>query len=199
MEKPCNIALLRPGGTGWLDFSAEESKDLDDSTTYYQACYDEWLEEYRERLAEVANAVEVPIAVEERQLFLDNGTPGKHFRNTLDDFDVITTLDPSQKMKGMIAGYMHNSPGHRVVLAFSSQEELENEYQNLGAMKTPCFRLIVEELREGIIYVGETRQLEQCNLPRCFGFYYKDEKNMNTALQRALLFHQGKPIPENNN
>ncbi|MCK5018332.1 MAG: hypothetical protein KAS32_14840 [Candidatus Peribacteraceae bacterium] len=187
-NSPCNIGLLRPAETGLLRYfeSQEPNDDIENSIDKYNPFFDEWIDEFRDAILVIADEQKKPIDLEEIQIHSDDGLIGSKRRRNIKEKDALVTLDPQIQTWALISGFMHNKPMRRTIVAFSSHEEFERTFHILGAMKIMTLRPILKKYRDSIIIV--LTDCEKVGIPRCFGFYYKNDKGMNDSINGMLNF-----------
>lgn len=147
---------------------------------------------YRERFAEIGEEEGVPLEVKELQLHEEAPLPGRRNRTELSrEADIITTIDPSERLAAFVLGTVSQQPHMRSVFAYSSQEALEDAYQALGTAKVPV--LITREVRMGLIILLE-RNTSLRMVPKMFGFVYRNEDQLSHAVRQALRYPNCKDV-----
>jgi|GEM_PF-6487169 len=153
---------------------------------------DEWCDQYRRRIEEIADEKGVPLTIQDHQLIDENGVPSTRTRRQIrHEADIITTVDPSPQLASFVIGTVTQNPQARSVFAYSTRDGLEDAFEVIGTAKTPI--LITHEVRRGMIILLE-REVSLRMLPKAFAFLYRDEGQMDAALSQAFLYPDCKDI-----
>lgn len=188
-QKPCTVALLRPPETSWMAY-AEQERERDetymgDGEDKYVPAIDDWIDDYRLRLMELADDLRIRCRVEEHQM---HGVE-LHGRRSqfVEEAQILTTIDPSPKFCWYMRDIMKKDPDKRAAIAFSSSDLRDRLLNVIAGARAQIFvRGWTSRAESNVLVPSET--IKQRTIRRMIPFLAHDEEQMQEACTQAFLY-----------
>src|SRR3989339_664819 len=188
-QKPCTIALLRPPETSWIAY-AEQMRERDgmyvgDGKDKYVPATDDWIDEYRLRLMELADDLKIRCKVEEHQMHGEE----LHGRRSqfVEEAVILTPLDPSPNFCWFMRDIMKRDTDKRAVVAFSSSDLRDRLLNVIAGARAQMFeRGWTSHPGSNVLFLSDT--IKRRMIRRMIPFLAHDEKQMRNACRQAFLY-----------
>lgn len=188
-SRQVSVAILKPFETTWDGFLADVdrlARGVDDGENTYDESLDEEIEMMKRTFIEVAESLSVPIEIDDfemqRRRFpnpLPEKLPAPQFSSKRSKFiessHVIATIDPPPALMGYMMECVRANPLLRLLLNFTRRETLDDLQGFLSNVQTP------------IPVKTETGTTVKA-VPRAFGAFVGNMRNVQRGIEQALLF-----------